>query len=300
MQKVVFVRGSALAHEPSFYALYAIPYVVFINSRTLISRALNDKLSQKGECFIRFCDNKKQFALTFFVNLFLLVSTATTAFFSYIVFFFVLMFFRRYPFVEDCFFGLRKKLLKVSAIFVTLFVLVGVMIPELFKRTFLKFFYYGLSHESFNDRFTGIINAVKVFCDYPLFGVGLGGVGPLVYSQEMNLRHQAMLTELDRYEIHTLEPTNVFTEVLGCLGIYGFLGFALFIILLWRQFRIILNDNRILIEEKVNVLAFLISIIVMIICLQINQGLFRGYIWVHIGIGIGYIYKIKVKTYDDG
>ena len=80
VQTVVFVRGSAFAHEPSFYALYAIPFVAFLNAKWLLKVG----------------DGKRMPVLSLvFANLFLLVSTATTAFFSYVVFFFVLFFFNR-------------------------------------------------------------------------------------------------------------------------------------------------------------------------------------------------------------
>lgn len=301
VQKVIFVRGSALAHEPSFYALYAIPFVVFVNARLLISRALKDKSIRERistSAFVEKKTNGKQFFLVFSANLFLLVSTATTCFFSYIVFFFILIFFKRYPSIKECFFGLRKKTIQASAVFLALLSLVGVMLSEVFEKTFLKFFYYGLTHESFNDRYQGIINAMTVFCSHPFFGVGLGGVGPLLYYEKMHLGSSEMLAGIDRLEIHTLEPTNVLTEILSCLGFYGLFGFALLIVVILKLFREVLDDYRLEVEDKVSILAFLISIVVMLVCLQINQGLFRSYIWVHMGIGIGYVLKVKARLHD--
>ncbi len=271
VHKIVFVRGSAFAHEPSFYALYAIPIVFFINAKHL------------------FVSRKKTGAVLV-ANLFLLVSTATTAFFSYLVFFLVLMFFRRHSSIKVYFQGLRKKLLKISIGFVLAFSFVGIWMAELFKKTFLKFIFFGFAHESFKDRFMGIVNTFKVFLEHPLFGVGLGGVGPLRYRQEVQ-----QLSELDRYEydLQILEPTNVLTEVLGCLGLFGCIGFVLLLFLLRNQFRAAFTNPNLTNEHKVNALAFLISIIVMLICLQVNQGLFRSYIWVHIGLAMGYILKIQ-------
>ena len=40
----------------------------------------------------------------------------------------------------------------------------------------------------------------------------------------------------------------------------------------------------------------LISVIVSLVCLQINQALFRSYIWVHLGISLGYVLKFKAKN----
>ena len=69
----------------------------------------------------------------------------------------------------------------------------------------------------------------------------------------------------------------------------------MFFVVLWRYFRKILDCPKLLQEERITILALLISIIVMVICLQINQGLFRCYVWTHIGISVGYVMKIKSK-----
>jgi O-antigen ligase len=97
---------------------------------------------------------------------------------------------------------------------------------------------------------------------------------------------------IDRQLLEYYEPTNVLTELLGSLGLFGFLAFALFIAALFRFFRKILADRRLYAQERIHLLSFFISIIVMLICLQINQGLFRAYIWVHLGMGAGYAMKI--------
>ena len=73
-QKLIFARGSAFALEPSFYALYAIPFVAYLNAKFLLSPSM-----------------KRWPVLV--ANLFLLISTTTTAFVSYFVFFLVLFFF---------------------------------------------------------------------------------------------------------------------------------------------------------------------------------------------------------------
>ena len=72
-QKLIFARGSAFALEPSFYALYAIPFVAYLNAKAFFSPTM-----KKWPVFI--------------ANLFLLISTTTTAFVSYFVLFFVLFF----------------------------------------------------------------------------------------------------------------------------------------------------------------------------------------------------------------
>ena len=281
VQKVIFVRGSGMALEPSFYALYAIPFVTFLNSRWLLSRAYIDRTPRTS------------FKSVFFANLFLLVSTATSAFISYFVFLFVAFCLRMNPRNQKHFSGIRKKILKATMGFFGFFALMSCLFFELFKRTFLKFFYYGLNHESFIDRFKGITGSFNLFLEHPFFGVGLGGVGPSLFQERFFPGYDGQITELDRVMLENFEPTNVVTEILGSLGILGFAAFSLLIFLILRSFRKLLDDQRLLPAERINVMSFLISIIVTLICLQINQGLFRGYVWVHLGVGAGYVMKIQ-------
>lgn len=287
VQQMIFVRGSGFAHEPSFYALYAIPFVVFLNSRWLLTKVYNQKTDRKS--LLR----PLGIAGLIYANLCLLVSTSTTAVLSYLVFFAVVMFIKKSAVNRLHFSGLRRKLLKLSMFFSVCFTVCACVFFELFKKTFLKFFFVGILHESFQDRLEGIISAVNVFFQYPLFGVGLGGIGPYLYLSEYSPDFQGQLTEINRLLIHQFEATNVFTEILGSLGIVGFVAFSCLLVVIWNAFRKILNDRRLLPTERVNILSFLISIVVILICLQVNQGLFRTYIWVHLGLSVGYVMKVR-------
>ncbi len=289
VQQMIFVRGSGFAHEPSFYALYAIPFVVFLNSRWLLTKVYEEKSGQK--CFSLPFGYKG----LIYANLCLLASTSTTAVLSYLVFFVVILLIKKSAINRLFFSGLRRKLLKLSMLFSLCFVGCACVFFELFKKTFLKFFFVGILHESFQDRFEGIVSAVNVFLKYPLFGVGLGGIGPYLYLNEYSPDFQGQITEINRLLIHHFEATNVFTEILGSLGILGFVAFSCLLALIGNGFRKILKDRRMLPSERINVLSFLISIVVILICLQVNQGLFRTYIWVHLGFGVGYVMKIRAN-----
>lgn len=282
VQQVIFVRGSAFAHEPSFYTLYAIPFVIFLNTKWLLTKVSKDR-------------NKKTASL-FFANLCLLVSTSTTAVLSYLVFFAVVMLFKMTPYNRSYFIGLRRKLLKFAAGIMLCFAACACVFFELFKKTFLKFLYFGITHESFQDRFKGIVSAVKVFFEYPFFGAGLGGVGPYVHREKFYPGFGEQIFDIDRILFAKYEPTNVLTELLGSLGLFGFVAFTIFFFLIWQGFRRVLKDRRILPTERIHLLSFFISMIVMLICLQVNQGLFRAYIWVHLGIGVGYAMKIRERV----
>lgn len=308
-QQIIFARGSAFALEPSFYALYAIPFIVYLNAKKLISNSI--KKGEKKSYHLEDClcisskSWKNRFSF-FFSNLFLLISTTTTAIVSYFIFFLVLFFFPRYHFLKPCFFESRKILLKIAALFLAFFMLSSIVFLELFKKTFLKFFYVGFIHESFFIRFSGIFSALQAFSENLFFGVGIGGISPYLLEQygvnlpSIDFFDQNALEKRRIAHLFSFEPTNVFSEILGSLGIYGLCGFCLFLVTMWRQFRNLLKDERLLQEEKTNILALLISIIVSFACLQINQGLFRSYIWVHIGISLGYVMKIKAKIASHG
>jgi hypothetical protein len=306
-QKIIFARGSAFALEPSFYALYSIPFIAFLNAKKLFSSSMKPGEHHQGK---NICHSsrlilspknwKNRFSL-FFANLFLLISTTTTAIVSYFVFFLAVFFFPRYHFLKSCFLESRKKILKTASFFVAAFLLSGIVFFELFKKTFLKFFYVGIAHESFFIRFSGIFSALQAFSENLFFGVGIGGISPYLSEQygvntpTIDFFDQKSLEKREIAHLFSFEPTNVFSEILGSLGLYGLFGFCIFLIVMWKQFRDLLENEKILQEEKINVLALLLSVIVSLACLQINQGLFRSYIWVHIGISLGYVMKIKAK-----
>lgn len=294
VQKVLFVRGSAFTHEPSFYALYAIPFVSFLNARWLLTKVHNR--NNKTLCSpLQRREERLRSLRLFFANVCLLVSTSTTAVLSYLTFFIVVLFLKMNPLNRLYFKGFRIKLLKFFSVSLVGFALSVCLFFELFKRTFLKFFFTGIEHESFQDRFTGIKLAFNAFLENPTFGLGLGGVGPYLYKNEYYPGFGQQILEVDRLGLVKFEPTNVFTEILSSVGAAGFLGFSLVFFLIWKSFRKILNEQRISPTERINILSIFISMIVMLVCLQVNQGLFRAYIWVHLGIGVGYVAKINSR-----
>src|SRR5262249_41846086 len=154
------------------------------------------------------------------------------------------------------------------------FMLSATIFSELYGKTFLKFFYVGIVHESFFTRFSGIFSALKAFSENLIFGVGIGGIGPYITEQfglnipTLGFFDQQALEKRGVAHLFSYEPTNVLSEILGSLGIYGLIGFCIFAIVIWCHFRTLLQDARISQEEKINLIALLISIIVSLICLQ--------------------------------
>ncbi len=266
-------RGQAMAYEPSFYALYAIPFVVYANTKYLLTArwSFSSFLKLMG------------------INLLLLLSTSTGAFFSYFVFCIIGFSCSYLPLLQKIVTGLRRNLLVFMSGFGLIFCTIGLFFQDLFIHTFYKFFKMGFfSHWSFLERWKGIVDAWNAFYQFPLFGLGLGGVG---YYQCVHAHG------LDKLQVPTLElielfdPTNMFTEMLASLGLYGLLAFSYFGWVIYRIAYKLLKSPLISLEEKKTTVALLLSVIVMFICLQFNQGIFRSYIWTHVGIFVGYCLK---------
>jgi hypothetical protein len=273
-------RGQAMTYEPSFYALYAIPFVVYANAKYLLAARWS------FGAFLKIIG----------INLLLLLSTSTGAFFSYFVFCMIGFSCSYLPLVRKIVTGLRRNLLVFMGGFGLIFCTIGLFFQDLFINTFYKFFKMGfLSHWSFLERWKGIVDAWNAFCQFPLFGLGLGGVG---YYQCMHT-HQEGLAKIHIPTLELIEPfdpTNMFTEMLASLGFYGLLAFSYFGWVIYRIAYKLLKNPLISLEEKKTTVALLFSVVVMFICLQFNQGIFRSYIWTHLGIFVGYCLKTTANA----
>jgi O-antigen ligase len=87
--------------------------------------------------------------------------------------------------------------------------------------------------------------------------------------------------------------SNVFMEVLASLGIYGLCAFVMLGVVVWQMFTSSIQDKRLPIHERKMILCFFLSIIVMMVCLQFNQEIFRNYVWAHMGISLGYLLSVR-------
>lgn len=281
-----FVRPNAFAFEPSYYALYMTAFVMMANFHFL-----NSPL----ESFFIF----RPFTLPKIIslNILLLISMATSAAFAYFVFFLVL--------VVVLGGGGRKNLPDLTKRFFY-FVLIcgcsglvlGFTFPYLMKQFFMKFFFSGfMAHHSFFERWVGIENAWKIFLEHPWMGVGLGGIPPYLFDAWKQGNTHFTYLGIERGLFYGIanpfklfEPTNVFTEIMASLGVVGLGAFALLLASFARQVRRAVSSRP--------SLAFnlLISVAVMLIVLQFNQGLFRTYIWVHFTLAFAYLEKMASQA----
>ncbi len=274
LQKIgSLARGQAWTYEPSYYALYMVPYVMFHNGIFLL---------QEGR--LRFKSLK-----LFGQNMLLAVSTSTGLIVSYPVFFGVVLFATFTKFLRSFQSLLWKNLKKAILAFSLSVGLFTALFYEITLHSLFKFFYFGIEHLSFVARWDGIVASTKVFLTHPLLGVGLGGVGPYLFQKES--LYDLKITTLEEFEAH--DPTNCLTEILASLGLIGLIAFISLAALFHHTFRDVIEDISIDAFSKKTAIALFFSLIVMVIALQMNQGLFRPYIWIHAAVVYGYLYRLK-------
>jgi len=253
------VRGQAWLYEPSYYALYMTAYTMFHNALAFLRKASPLKLLGQ--------------------NLLLAVSTSTGLIVSYPALFFSLG-----ALVPTA----RKKLKFGILIFFLTLAGVTLFFHEIALETVFKFFYFGLSHISFSDRWTQAVSSFSVFLDHPFFGVGLGGIGPYLFAKAS--AYYAPITTLS--ELDGFDPTTCFTELLGSLGLFGLFAVFNLLVLFYRSFRSVMADPFLSVETKQTATALFLSLAITVLALQMNQNLFRPYIWIHAAVVYGYFRRV--------
>ena len=125
----------------------------------------------------------------------------------------------------------------------------------------------------------------------PIFGVGLGGYP--CYLMDAFLQGDSSFLYLGGRSwildslnpVKSFEAMNVFTELLASLGIVGLCAFGTLLYGLFAQVR------SVRVPEKRMAYSLLVSMLVTLIVLQFNQGIFRTYIWVHLALIYAYLEK---------
>jgi len=263
-------RPNGFSYEPSYYALYMTIFVMWWNAKKLLAPT--------------FFLGKRDVLRFLLVNGLLLLSTATSAFFSYFVFAFVFLVFplKDFPWA-------KRNFLKVSLVFTICFLIPAAIFWSFYLTTFFKFFTFEFYlHHSFAERWESIKNCFQIFLSHPFFGVGLGGISPLLFQEG-----KGQSSSYDLEEISIFEPSNMFTEMLASLGVVGFFSFLFLSYAFFSKFLQVVRNPFINKEEKKLATAFFLSLITIILALQFNQGLFRGYIWVHAALTYGYLQRLS-------
>lgn len=282
-----FVRPNAFAYEPSFYALYMTPFVVLAQLHYLTRK--------EKDFFIFKRLTKKHLVVIHFLYL---ISTATSTIFAYFIFLLVLALFWLFTSWRKQVPALGKGLWKWGGILCAILGLLWVVFPTVSKTFYFKFFILDFqSHHSFFERWAGIINAWAVFRCHPICGVGLGGIPSALYeawlqgdSSYLFIFQDRLIFDCNRI-LKLFEPSNVCTELLGSLGIIGLLAFGFFF---FHYFHLVKKAYQKHTDSPLLrhwVFLFCITLIVTLLVLQFNQGLFRTYVWVHIALAFAFTEK---------
>ncbi len=270
-------RGQAFAYEPSYYALYMTSFAIFCTAKFMLQPA-----------------EKRNVNEVIWSNLFLLVSTSTGCFYSYLLFILFFCSFIYFGFVPGFKGSVFLVLFKYFSVIFAILLAVWFVYPDLINHGFLKFFYFDPSdHISFKSRWAGIVNYWVVFLRHPWFGVGLGA-GPFYLFQISSDEH-GNVYDADIY--NSFAPTNVTLEILSGLGIFGFIVFVWFFAALCFTFWKAIRIRGLSEADRTNLVAFALSLCVMFAALQFNQSIMRAYMWVHVGIFVGYVqYLFRSKS----
>lgn len=265
-------RGQAFTYEPSYYALYMTPLAFFYTTQFLLQTP-----------------NKRHLHRLIWPNFLLLISTSTGCFFSYIIYLIQIILFKCFKILKIDLTEIVDILRKFILAFMFLFILIWCIDEQLIISGFLKFFFHGTSHGSIRIRWQGVVDYWNMFIEHPIFGVGLGA-GPFYHAQKTI---KGIINLLDPLIVAQHTPTNALTEVFASLGLVGVGLFTVFFFLLINTFRTTYRISSISSEEKINLIAMILSIGVMLATLQFNQGITRPYLWVHVGIFVGYANMVK-------
>lgn len=265
-------RGTAFAYEPSFYALYMTPFAMYCTTKFLLQDRADRKIKD-----------------VFWPNFLLLASTSTGCFFSYLFFLFFIIIFNYLKIIS---LSTKKLIVNFSIACISAFVVLWITNKDLIVTGFLKFFYReGISHFSVQDRWRGLTEYWDIFLEHPIIGVGLGA-GPFYLAKKKGVN---AIDLLDPQILAKYSPMNAATEVLASVGILGSLCFLYFFYLLFNTFRLNLQIPTLTKEERMNLIAFALSICVLFMTLQFNQSIMRAYMWIHVGVFCGYARHLKEK-----
>ncbi len=268
------VRAQSWTYEPSYYALFMTPFVVYMNAQFLIAEK-KERLS---------------FILIVGCNALLLVSTATSGFFSYFIF--LLTCLCLLPQYRGLFPQFFKRICRFALAFLVFCSGIGILFTQYISLTYFKFFNWEFfKHISFRERWERITFAWKTFCEHPLWGTGLGDPEQQLYATTHFNNPHILLHHptLDMFDTFTM--TNVFTEVLASLGLYGISVLLLTIYIMIKKLH--MARKNLPRPDQIIIVPLLTSLVVMVLCLQFNQGIFRNYVWVHMAISMGFLFSAQ-------
>ncbi|MCH9608448.1 MAG: hypothetical protein S4CHLAM45_10230 [Chlamydiales bacterium] len=272
------IRPQALTYEPSFYALYMTPFIIMISFHYFFN--------QESDFFL--CRKLKK-KLLFFIHFLFFICCSTSAFVTYLLLLGLSSTLLLYPKFKTYKKTVLKFLISAGALFGILIALfTKYVLSIILKIISPKFF---LRHHSFTERFIAAKASFITFLEHPIAGIGLGGFPHYRMEKwlagDPNFVHYLTRNGIlhDFRPLRFFESSNVLTELLASLGSFGMIAVALFCI----SFTYLAKK-----ASKFSYMwtwNFFFSTLVMLTILQINQGLLRSYVWVHVALAYAYFAK---------
>jgi hypothetical protein len=146
------------------------------------------------------------------------------------------------------------------------------------KFMFLGLGIFGYADHSTGQRITEFIDTLKAFLKSPFIGYSLGGIPSAIAK----VRGTRIGTQ---YQAKDYEGMNIFAETLAASGIFGFIFFISFLIIIFYKTNRLIKDLRPVNPQfSTLLLALLLGLLFELLILNMNQNILRTYLWIHIGI----------------
>ncbi len=137
-----------------------------------------------------------------------------------------------------------------------------------------------IENTSLNPRLEGMKYMLKIFSESPIIGRSLGGIA--AYSFLKNEGFPPRNNE----DAKRYESANVFLEILAGTGIFGFLLFMSFIVVLsvesLKKFIALFNSGQVF--QGMILIGLLLGFLIQLALLAINQNILRIYVWLHVAV----------------
>lgn len=259
----VLVRINGFSYEPSFYSTYLLLGWIIC---AYFMEVRNSLLSRKK---LKFC--------FYTITLAIILSSSRMGILM------MILWYVQHPvrfFMKLLRGEIDRKLAKIIAFLAAL--LTGVVMATIYVIGVdnIAFLFQGIglfggASHSVNDRENGLRDTLALFFNSPFVGTSLGGVAPGI----ANL-HGVVNPDFETVKFY--EGNAIFAEVLAASGIFGFIPFMVyFLMIVVQPMRL---AKSLVPEQAQTLMALGFAFIFELLILQFNQNILRQYLWMHISI----------------
>lgn len=136
------------------------------------------------------------------------------------------------------------------------------------------------------NRFARAFVGWNAFIHHPILGIGLGADRAYMGSQPFSPQEAFYIRNISSNDFNAqgMPFTNIFIDVLGSMGVSGFIPFSL--ILFYAVWKLLKYND---VQGRALLLAFLM----MIALLQTDGNFLRYYLWMPLGLGLGVVCRSR-------